>query len=395
MTNKANKAPSSSRPDLLVWITMMYLTVCEIGLLYAPQPLLNVISQDFGTDKATTALAVSTGLFPLAIAPLFYGPLVSRATARQLLTGILLLVAATGAGLYFAPSFNVLLGWRVVQGMLAPAMMTAIMTYISRQFHGSDLQRALAIYIGCTILGGFISRATSGGISTLFGWRTALLCMALAPLPALAVLYRMRDEARPVARRHSFREYLTGLLDPGVGSLMLIEAMTFFVFGGISNFLPFRMAELGEGNSEFMVGLMYAGYILGVLVSFNSRRLTTLCGGPAKLMFWGLIVYVPMLPALVLKNGMAVFGALCLICLGHFTAHSNAPGLINRLTTLDKGMINGLYLTCYYGGGSLGSWLPGFVYHAYGWNGCMILFGAMIALTLLLTWRLRYIDVLR
>ncbi len=392
--NKSKVAYSPSRPDPLVWITMMYLTVCELGLLYAPQPLLNVISQEFGTDKATTALVISSGMFPLAIAPLFYGLLVSRATARQLLTGILLLVAASGVGLYFTTTFKILLGWRIIQGMLAPAMMTAIMTYISNQFRGSDLQRAMAAYIGCTILGGFITRAGAGGISSLFGWRTALLCIALAPLPALAVFYRMRDEARPVSRRHSFKEYLKGLLDPGVGSLLLIESIALFVFGGISNFLPFRMAELG-GNSEFMVGLMYAGYILGVLVSFNSRRLTILCGGPAKLMFWGLVVYVPMLPAMVLKNNMAVFSALCLICLGHFTAHSNAPGLISRLTTIDKGMINGLYLTCYYIGGSLGSWLPGFVYHDYGWNGCMILFGAMIAVVLLLAWRLRYIDALK
>ncbi len=392
MTSKSS--PSPSRPDLLTWITMLYLTVCEIGLLFAPQPLLNVISREFGTNKATTALAISAGLLPLAIAPLVYGPLVSRATARQLLIGILLFVAVSGIGLYFTSTFNILLGWRVMQGMLAAAMMTTIMTYISRHFHGSELQWTLAAYIGCTNLGGFISRVAPGGISSLFGWRTALLCMALAPLPALAALYRMHDEARSISRLHSFKEYLTGLLDPGIGSLMLIEAMAFFVFTGITNFLPFRMAELG-GNSEFIVGLMYAGYILGVLVAFNSRRLTALFGGPEKLMFWGLVIYIPMLPAMVLKNSIAIFGALCLICLGNFTSHSNAPGLVTRLTTLDKGMINGLYLTCYYGGGALGSWLPGFVYRDYGWNGCMILFDTMIVLVLLLAWRLRYIDTLR
>ncbi len=381
--------------DAWIMAALLYLTVFEMGLLYAPQPLLNVMGAELGTDKAATAFIVSIGIFPLAIAPLFYGPFVSRIPTHLLLTCILLLAAVSGAGLYVAPTFEVILFWRVVQGMLAPALMTAIMSYMSSHFRGTELQRVLALYIGCTVLGGFASRAISGGISSLFGWRTALLCMSLAPLPALAIICQMKIRQKAVAVRHSFREYFMALREPGVGCLVLIESLTFFVFGGISNFLPFRMAELGEGHSEFLVGLMYAGYLLGVVVSFSSRRLVKMFGGPAELMFRGLLIYVPMLPLMVLPSGLALFLSLCVICIGHFTAHSNAPGIINRLTTLDKGMINGLYLTCYYSGGSLGSWIPGFVYHDFGWNGCMVLFGTLIALALVLTWRLRKLDLSR
>ncbi|HIU16858.1 MAG TPA: MFS transporter [Candidatus Avidesulfovibrio excrementigallinarum] len=378
----------SRRPDAWTMLALLYLVVCTLGILYAPQPLLNVLGAEFGTSKTTTALAVTCGMFPLAVAPLLYGPLVSMIPARRLLLFATLLLAATGVGLYLTRSFALLLVFRVVQGMLVPVMMTAIMAHISRQCQGAELQRALAVYIGCTVLGGFLGRAGSGALSSLVDWRFSLLVMAILPLLALPALFKMSVERGAGGRWHPFREYLAGLRDPGVGSVVLVEALMFFVFGGISNFLPFRMAELGQGEVEFVLGLMYTGYLLGAVVAFNSRRLTSWFGGPVHLMLAGLACYLPMLLLMAVPSSIALFVGMSVICLGQFTAHSNAPGLVNRLSTLDKGMINGLYLTCYYSGGSLGSWLPGYVFHDYGWNACLLLFAALIVVAMGLVWRL-------
>ena len=50
-------------------------------------------------------------------------------------------------------------------------------------------------------------------------------------------------------------------------------------------------------------------------------------------------------------------------------------GLINELATksqqCDRGMVNGLFLSCYYLGGVLGSWLPGYLYARLGWLCCL------------------------
>ena len=376
------------QPDAWTMLALLYIVICTLGILYAPQPLLNVIGKEFGTDKTTTALAVTCGMFPLAVAPLLYGPLVSMLPARMLLLVTTILLAVTGAGLYLTDSFTLLLGLRVVQGMLVPIVMTAIMAHISRQCQGTELQRALAVYIGCTVLGGFLGRAGSGALSSLTDWRTALLIMAALPLLALPALFRMSGERGAGGRWHPFREYVAGLRDPGVGSLVLVEAMMFFVFGGISNFLPFRMADLGQGDVEFVLGLMYTGYLLGVFVAFNSRRLTTLFGGPIRLILAGLACYLPMLLLMAVPSSLALFVGVSVTCLGQFAAHSNIPGLVNRLSTLDKGMINGLYLTCYYSGGSLGPWLTGYVFHGYGWDACLMLFAAMIMVAMILVWRL-------
>ncbi len=68
---------------------------------------------------------------------------------------------------------------RLVQGLLIPAMLTSLMTYISQVTAKSDIARAMAWYIAATILGGFAGRAFSGLIASLLHWRFSFLFLGL------------------------------------------------------------------------------------------------------------------------------------------------------------------------------------------------------------------------
>jgi len=79
---------------------------------------------------------------------------------------------------------------------------------------------------------------------------------------------------------------------------------------------------------------------------------------------------------------MPVFAA------GMFTLHSVLSAFLNHLETERKGLVNGLYVSAYYAGGALGSYLPGFVYQQIGWNAfialLLMLLCALVALSLML-----------
>jgi YNFM family putative membrane transporter len=51
-------------------------------------------------------------------------------------------------------------------------------------------------------------------------------------------------------------------------------------------------------------------------------------------------------------------------------------------------MINGLYVAFYYGGGALGSFLPGYIYRGFGWAGFILALCLVVAFALLLALRL-------
>jgi len=55
-----------------------------------------------------------------------------------------------------------------------------------------------------------------------------------------------------------------------------------------------------------------------------------------------------------------------------FLVHATASGWLNKLAGSSKGVVNGLYVAFYYGGGVVGSSLPGLVYHGYGWSGFLL-----------------------
>ena len=395
------KAPPESegtaarRGETFTLLCVLYMAACTMGNLYAPQPLLNAVSQEFGTGQADTALVVSISMLALAVAPILYGPVISRLSTQRILVGACLLFALYGIGVQLTTSFSALLVLRGLEGLLFPAVFTAIMTYISNHYHGRDLQRIMAAYVGCTGTGGFLGRMLAGGFSSLFGWRTALLLLALMSLPALWGLARLPAEHKDAGRWHHYSEYLAGLKEPGVAALILVDMLLFFVFSGINNFLPFRMADLGLGNSEFLISLMYTGFLLGVVISFNAKALAKLCGNSVRLIAFGLLPYFPMLLMMTMQDGIMLFIAMSTICVSHFAAYSNLPGLINRLTSQDHAMINSLFLTCHYASGMLGAWLPGYAYKAWGWNASLLMYAILVVLALGAVWRLRNMPSIR
>jgi len=100
-------------------------TFASFCALYSAQPLLPTFALEFGVAPARSAWLLTVCFVALAIAPLLYGAVLQRFSAQRLLVfstaalGLLQLVFA------LAPDFSVLLGSRVLQGLLFPAIFAA------------------------------------------------------------------------------------------------------------------------------------------------------------------------------------------------------------------------------------------------------------------------------
>src|SRR5690606_14021174 len=66
------------------------------------------------------------------------------------------------------------------------------------------------------------------------------------------------------------------------------------------------------------------------------------------------------------------FVVMFLFCGAMFLIHATASGLLNRRAGSSKGIVNGLYVAFYYTGGAIGSFLPGYAYRYFGWNGFLV-----------------------
>jgi len=347
-------------------------TLLTLSALYAPQPLLPVLSSEFGVSRDAAAFLTTISFIPLSIAPLVYGYMLQAVSPRRMLRISLLLLAASEFVFAAAGHFPLLVGLRLLQGLLVPAMLTALMTYVSQNSEEGTVQRSMATYIASTILGGFLGRLCSGGLATLFGWRSSFLALGVSLLVCAGLLGRLRDTDRlSLARPHP--RLLWQVLRQGyfLRTYLAIFCL-FMVFAAVMNYLPFRLTEISSEADELRIGLMYSGYLMGVVTSLLAVRIVNRCGGAVHAMLLGFSGFLAAIGGLSGQGVAVLFVDMFLFCGAMFLVHATASGWLNRSAGSHKGVVNGLYIAFYYGGGAVGSSVPGPVYNHFGWTGVVL-----------------------
>ncbi|TNF50966.1 MAG: MFS transporter [Deltaproteobacteria bacterium] len=361
---------------------ILFTTVLALSALYVPQPLLPVLAAEFGISRETAALLTTISFIPLSLAPLFYGALLESVSTRKMLRWAVLLLAVTEGLMFLVEPFAWLMALRLLQGLLIPAMLTSLMTYVSQVSAKGDMARAMSWYIAATILGGFAGRAISGLIASLFHWRFSFLLLGVGLVVAWVWLGRIADTDSVKLARPSLKAIGGVLSDPVVRTTYAMVFCFFLVFAAMMNYLPFRLTELSSNADEFRIGLAYSGYLMGIAVSLNAVRIHRLSGGPEKVMVGALAFFIIALLVMLVPQVWALVGGMFILCGASFLTHATATGSLNRHLSQSKGVVNGLYVAFYYGGGAIGSYLPGYVYRDFGWNGFVLLLCAVLLIAL-------------
>jgi len=366
-------------------IIVYYCTILVFSALYTPQPLLPVLAEHFGVGEARASLLITVTMLPLAVAPIAYGFLLQRISARRLLRISIWVLALTQVAVYFVDHFDVFLMIRLVQGLAIPALLTALMTYVGASASPGRIAQTMAMYVAATVMGGFLGRALSGIIAANLGWRWSFMLLGLATVLCALLLGRLRSDPPVSFQRLRLSSVLDVLAQPSFLRLYGVVFLAFGTFASVLNFLPFRLVELQSGLSESGIGLMYSGYLMGVVVSLVSLRVAARVGGTVNAMLLGSLILVMALLLFAAQSVWVIFLGMFVLCSGMFMIHSLTPGVLNQQTGDQRGVVNGLYIAFYYAGGTVGSFLPGFLYHGLGWH---VYLASLALVVLTATWLL-------
>lgn len=367
-------------------LTKIYFcTVITFCSLYAAQPIQPVFQHEFALTSLQAILFTTLMMLPLGFAPLFYGVLLESLSARLIVRTAILLLGVLELIFSMTNNYVVLLILRGLQGLVIPAILTSLVSYISFTAPREDVQAAVARYIAATILGGFLGRFLSGLFTDLFGWRFFFFFLGLLLLWGFFLLRTLEKDANLEYSRPTVAEVAELVRQPQFFWLYCTIFSVFFVFAGLLNFLPFQLKAINPSFRETGIGFMYFGYVMGILVSLNVRRLISLFGSETQVAMAGLFLYIVGILGFMLPDHRAMFFAMFVFCTGMFMAHSLLSGYINTLAKNKKGIANGVYISFYYLGGTLGSFAPGIFYEHFGWKVFLIslivmVFGAMLCL---------------
>jgi len=378
---KGDSSPFSflKRYQLSIIYTCTILTLCT---LYAVQPIQPLFEQEFNLSRFEAVIFTTAIMLPLGFAPIVYGYILETVSSKRFLKNAILLLGLLEILFAFTDTYFFLLSIRGLQGLLIPAVLTSLMSYISFITPKDKVQEAIGYYIGATIFGGFIGRLLSGILSDMFGWRLFFILLGIALIGMFWCLEYLSEEVKVDFVKPRFSQIVAILHVKPFFYIYIMMFFIFFVFQALLNFLPFQLKTFSSGMGFGKVGLMYAGYIIGFLISIRILVLIRFFGNETKTIIVGIVTYALGLQIFHINDYMVMFGGMFVFCAGFFIIHSVASGLISKLAHEKRAISNGLYLSFYYAGGTLGTFAPGVFFEYLGWNAFVMLLSLIVLSTL-------------
>ncbi len=342
--------------------------------LYAVQALLPTFAADFAVPVAQTGWTITAPLLAVALLAPFVGSVSDMLGRKRLIVTAMALLPVPTLLAAFAGSLPLLILWRFVQGLTMPFIFAVTVAYVGEETEGADSIRLAGTYTVGTIFGGFAGRIVAGHVTEVAGWRTAfVLFAALTALCWLAVTWLLPRERRfrPVAGiGASLRSFADHLANRRLLATFAVGFSMLFCIISVFTYVNFYLAAPPFGLGPAALGNVFVVYLLGMVMTPIATRLAVRFGRRATLAL-ATAVCVGALALTLVANLWAIVAGLAFIAGALFVQMALAIGFIGSAARHAKSTAVGLYVACYYVGGSLGGIVPAGLWHWAGWPGCV------------------------
>jgi MFS transporter, YNFM family, putative membrane transport protein len=362
--------------------------VATFALIYSTQALLPEFPRAFSVSAAQSTLSVSLTTIGLGVALLVAGP-VSEVVGRTRLIHLSLAASAVvGVACALAPTWEVLLGLRLLQGVTLAGLPAVATAYLREELHPGTHARAAGVYIGGTAIGGMTGRLVTGPIAEVADWRWALAAIAAVGVVCAVAVRLLLPPSRNFVAAPARIGHLAGMTrravgDPALLALYAIGACSVGAFVAVYNALGFRLTsppfDLGLGAA----GLVFLVYPIGTLGSMVAGRLADRFSRRAVVPVGCVIAIVGLLLTLAGSLPVVVLG-LAVMTAGFFAVHGVASGWVATRAHaggVAAGQAASLYLFAYYLGSSAFGSLTGHAWAVGAWPAVVLLASALVLLS--------------
>ncbi|MFD0579333.1 MFS transporter [Dactylosporangium darangshiense] len=378
---------SSSYRCVLIALGVVGMTT--FAQLYYPQALIPAISRDLDVTAADAALTISGATIGLAGAVLGWSWVADRFGRAPVMKIAIVASVVLGLLVPFAPSFEVLIVVRVLQGVALGGTPALALTYLAEEVDRRDAMAAAGTYISGTVIGGLAGRLVAAPVADLTDWRTgALVVGVLSTVGALLAVLLLPAERH--AHRHAKTQHgspwrgplWTGLIanlkNP---ALVILYAQACLLMGAhvaIYNYLGYRLEQQPFGLPPAVTALIFLAGLSGAVSARVAGRLASRYGRRPVLMWSSATMAAGAALTIPDRLPTVLFGLL-VFSTAYFSAHSIASGWVGPTATTGTAQATSLYTLFYYAGSSLFGWIGGLAF-TLGWAGT-----ATMAIAIVLT----------
>ncbi|TCN78481.1 MFS transporter [Shewanella fodinae] len=356
----------------LLILLMAVATGVAVANNYYVQPLLDTIANYFKVSHTAAGMLVTT-------AQLFYGagllllvPLADMFERRRLIVVMMLLatlgllISALATNLYWLLLGTAVAGaCSVVAQVLVPLAATLA--------DPSQRGRVVGTVMGGLLLGILLARVVAGVISTWISWQAVYWLAAGTMLLITLLLARALPvyQSETTIRYGELMRSLFGLFrtEPKLRSRSFLGGLSFAMFTMFWTPLAFLLANPPYEYSDATIGLFGLAGVAGVAAARWAGKLAdsgkgntgTWVGLGSALISWLLLFFAADSLALLLVG-------VVLLDLAVQLTHVSNQNVIYALQQQLRNRLNAGYMTCYFVGGALGSWVSVNLYQFGGWH---------------------------
>ncbi|MGW6862179.1 multidrug effflux MFS transporter [Streptomyces xanthophaeus] len=285
------------RTGLLVTFMLSALAAVPMVSMDMYIPALPELTRSLGTSVTAGQLTLTACLAGMAIGQLVVGPMSDRwGRRRPLLAGLFIYVIAT-ASCAFAPTVEVLIACRLVQGLAGAAGVVIARAVVRDLYDGLEMAKFFSTLLMVSSCAPIIAPIIGGQVLHFTAWRGVFVVLTVIGLSLALLIWRRMPETLPAERRQSGgvvstlwimrglfadRIFLGHVLTNGFAYAALFSyiAASPFVIQEIYGASPQTFALLFGLNS---LGLMIVGQVNGRLL-VGKVRLDKVLGTGLSLM---------------------------------------------------------------------------------------------------------------
>jgi predicted MFS family arabinose efflux permease len=299
-------APTTQR-GLLIAFSTSIAVVMGMQLIY---PALPAMMHGLHVDEAAIGLIVTVYTLPAVFLTPVAGAIADLHGRRPLLVGGMLLFGLAGCAVSFAPSFEIVLALRAVQGVGATALAPLTIVLLSDLVHEereASVQGAKVVLDRIAMVGA----PMAAGVLAALAWNLPFLLYGLA-IPMAGLAWIWMPETRP-AERPSGRTYLGGFALIAQRPRLLLAfaagSLRFFLDYGYFTSLPVYLA-LARHTPSSLIGAAFAAFAVGAIITASQVGRIVRGRDPALVLFLGFalaggfVLAIPLLPAGALGDAL-------------------------------------------------------------------------------------------
>jgi predicted MFS family arabinose efflux permease len=351
--------------------------------LYCTQPLLPFLSRVFQASEGKVSLTISASTLGVALSAAMLAVFAERVDRKKTIVGSMAALAVCTLLTSTATGLPALAVWRLLQGVVTPGIFIITIAYITEEWPALLVPRVMSVYVAGTVFGGFMGRLLGGLIAERYGWRAVFVVLGLAGLGgALLSQWLLRPARRQASRagaQSRLAPVLRNLSNPRLLATFCIGFCMLFALVATFSYITFYLSAPRFALSTRQLSYLFAVYLCGLVTTLAAGRVLARVGLRHG-MFAAIAACMTGVALTLVPSLATVTAGLALAASGVFVAQTCANSFLRDAAPAGSRVsAAGMYICCYYVGGTLGGILPGAFWKHGGWPGCVALVAGFLA----------------